>query len=416
MTDTTPARPRLTNAALGAALAAAVLTLAGTLYQTNQRDLTFVLAPTQTFGTAFGLAALPVLVYLVVLIGAGLLGRLRTWWQGLTAGAVGVLVGGVVGYAVQILAGGLPLDGTAWAAIFGEFLGLNFPFTVSGLVAAALLAPPVYRGLLGESRAAATRAAAPATPVSTSAAGSAFLRIPSEALLESLDEADADAANGQWEALVEAFEAHGWGTQAVPAAAHERDSMLVGDTALVLGEQVVLARPKGDERRAELAGVRETLHEAGAVIDELVAPAVFDPADVVIGEGVLYVGAGGATNAAGLRGLRRLVAPRGYRVVAVPVRSGARLSEALAVLPDGTLLAWAEGLEAAGALGRFVAVPEPRGAGAVALDERTIAVPASAPETAALIGRLGYETVAVDVSALERAGGSLPRLSLRSRD
>ncbi|NLT26410.1 MAG: hypothetical protein GXX90_07150 [Microbacteriaceae bacterium] len=427
MTDTAPTAPtastartaptaRPTNAILGSALAASVLTLAGTLYQTNQRDLTFVLPPTQTFGTAFGLAALPVLVYLLVLIGAGYLGWLRTWWQGLAAGAAGVLLGGVIGYAVQIVAGGLPLDGTAWAAIFGEFLGLNFPFTVSGLIAASLLAPAVHRGLAGEAPRATARTAPAATVVSTSAPGSAFLRIPSDALLESLDEADADAANAQWEALVEVFEQHGWGTQAVPAAPHEAESVLVGDLALVLGEQVVLARPKGDERRAELAGVRETLLEAGAVIDELEAPAVFDPADVVAGEGVLYVGAGATTNAAGIRGLRRLVAPRGYRVVAVPVRNRARLSEALSVLPDGTLLAWAEGLDAPGALGGFVAVPEPRGAAVVALDERTIAVPASAPETEALLGRLGYETVAVDVSALERAGGALPRLSLRSRD
>lgn len=417
MTDTAstaPARP--TNAIFGAALAASALTLVGTLYQTNQRDLTFTLPPTQTFGTAFGLAALPVLVYLIVLIAAGYLGWLRSWWQALVAGAVGVLLGGVVGYAVQIVAGGLPLDGTAWAAIFGEFLGLNFPFLVAGLVSAALLAPPVFRALSGESATASRAVAAPAGPVSTSAAGSAFLRIPSEAFLEPLDEAAADAANEQWEALVGVFEEHGWGTQAVPTAPHEAESVLVGDMALVIGEQVVLARPKSDDRRAELAAVRETLLEAGAVLDELEAPAVFDPADVVVGEGVCYVGVGAATNAAGIRGLRRIVASRGYRVVAVPVRGGARLSEVCSVLPDGTLVAWAEALDAPQLLPGHLAVAEPRGAALVALDERTIAVPTTAPGTAALVRGLGYEVVEVDVTAFEGIGGSLPRLSLRSRD
>lgn len=411
---TTPAS-RPTNAIFGAALAAAAVTLAGTLYQTNQRDLTFVLTPGQTFGTAFGLAALPVLVYLLVLVGFGYFGMLRTWWGGLVAGAVGVLLGGTIGYIVQILTNGLPLDGSAWGAIFSEFIGLNFPFTVAGLLAGALIAPPAFRALAGlESDAPARQSAAVAA--STSAPGSAFLRIPSDAFLENASDDSKDAANDQWEALVSTFEDHGWGTQAVPTAAHEADSVFVGDTALVLGEQVVLARPKGDARRAELAAVKETLIDAGAVLDELEAPAVLDPADVVAGDGVLFVGIGGATNASALRGLRRLVEPRGYRVVGVQVTQGIRLSEVLSVLPDGTLLAWPGAIETPSVLGRYLAVDEPRGAAVVALDERTIAISNSAGDTARMLGNLGYEVVPLDISEFERAGGSLPRLSLRSRD
>ena len=412
---TTPIRPaRSTNAIFGAALAATVVTLAGTLYRTNQRDLTFTLSPMDTFGSALGLAAIPVLVYLLVLIGCGYAGLLRRWWGGLAAGALGVLVGGVIGYIVQILAGGLALDGQAWGAIFGEFLGLNFPFTVSGLLAGALLAPPVFRGLSGIVEGLPQPYVGGTTSVSD--AGSAFFRIPSEALLETLDEADRDRANEEWEALVATFEAHGWGTQAIETAATERDSMLVGDTALVLGEQVVPARPKSDARRGELPAVRDTLVEAGAVVDELEAPAIFDPADVVEREGVLYVGLGGSTNEAAVRGLRKLTEHRGYRVVGVPVRAGLHLADLASVLPDGTMLLWSAGIEHPSQLGRFVEAPEQRGAAVVALDAHTLAVPASATATIDLLDALGYDTVPVEMPTLAAAGATLPRLALRSRD
>lgn len=414
MTEQTRTAPS-TNAIFGAALAAAVVTLAGTLYRTNQRDFTLTLPPTETFGTALGLAAIPVLVYLIVLIVAGYFGLLRRWWGGLAAGALGVLLGGIIGYIVQILAGGLTLDGQAWGFIFGEFLGLNFPFVVAGLLSGALLAPPVFRGLSGEIAGMPQRAAAVGT-TSVSDAGSAFFRIPSEALLETLEEADRDRANEEWESLVGVYEDHGWGTQAIETAATERESLFVGDTVLVLGEQVIPARPKGGARRGELPAVREALADAGAVIDELEAPAVFDPADVVEREGVLYVGLGGTTNEAAVRGLRKATEHRGYRVIGVPVRAGLHLADLASVLPDGTMLLWAAGIEQPTQLGRYVEAPEPRGAAVVALDAHTIAVPASAPKTIELLDSLGYDAIPVEMPTLEAAGATLPRLALRSRD
>lgn len=407
------------NAIFGAALAASAITLLGTLFATNQRDLTFVLAPWETFANAFGLAAPAVSVYLIVLIALGFLGVFRSWWTSALAGVLAVLVGGAVGYIIQIVSNGIELNAEAWSAIFGEFLGLNFPFTVMGIAAAALLCPPVYRSVSGEQLPGASAAryvAGPALPSSISDSGSAFVRIPSEAMLDGKDDQGRELANEQWEAMVASFEEHGWGTQAIPEASSEKRAVFVGDNALVLGEQVIFARPKDDDRRGELPTVRETLDSAGAVFDDLEAPAVFDPADVVEGQGVLYVGVGGNTNASALRGLRKVVADRGYRVVAVPVTGKFALSDAMAVLPDGTKLVWQAAIEHPEVLGEQLAVEEPRGAAIVVLDEQTIAVPASAPGTAKLLATLGYQTEVLDISAFEAAGGTLPRMSLRSRD
>ncbi|SJM71470.1 NG,NG-dimethylarginine dimethylaminohydrolase 1 [Gulosibacter sp. 10] len=391
------------------------MTLLGTLFFTAQRDLTFVRAPGETFSNAFSLAVPAVAVYLLVLFGLGFAGVLRRWWTAALAGLLAAFVGSTLGYALQVISNGLELSGETWGMIFGEFVGLNVQFSVAGVLAAALLCPPVYRRLTGEAEpGAAVRYVE--GPSSIDDSGSAFVRIPSTAMLEDMDEATRETANTQWEAMVAAFEEAEWGTQAVPEAEDERLAVFVGDTALVLGEQVIPARPKQDARRGEFGDVRETLAEAGAVFDELEAPAVFDPADVVEGIGVLYVGVGGATNASAVRGLRSAVRDRGYEVVAVPVAEGVRLSDAASVLPDGTKLVWEPGIRNPEVFGGRVATAEPSGAAVVALDEQTIAVPASAPKTRALLGELGYVTVELDISVFEEAGGSLPRLSLRSRD
>ena len=406
-----------THAALGAALAAATVTLAGTQLITNQRALTFVLSPFETFGRALGVAAMPVLFYLVLMFVAGALGWLRSWWQGALAGLVSVVVGGALGHVILIITNGAQLDGAAWGAVFAEFFGLSFPYAMTGILTAALLAPPVYRSLAWLQPGTQRLVGNVAAPVSTSAAGSAFVRIPSQAMLDAAANDDArEALNAQWEAMVAAFESHGWGTEAIAEAAHEQQSVFVGDAALVIGEQVVLARPKQDARRAELADVREVLVGAGAVLEELEAPAFFDPADVLVSDTTVYVGVGGATNASAVRQLRRLVTPRGYRVVSVPVVSGMHLSEVASVLPDGAVLVWPAAIALPETLGGFIPVPEARGAATVAFDEYTIGVSAAAPETAELIRGLGYDVVELEISEFEAAGGSLPRLSLRSRD
>lgn len=418
MTQQSTTKPSLAAVAL-AALAAAGVTLAATLFKTNERDLTFTVPVWDTFSNAFGIAVVPVLIYFVVLAVFGWFGWLRNWWRALIAGTVAVFVGGALGYLLQIVSNDVPLNGDAWAAIFTEFLGLNFPLLVAGMLSATFVAPAALRTLApvdGEPARYTAAAGGRETPASTQEAGSAFLRIPSDALLERLGD-DADDANEQWEALVTVFEEHDWGTQAVSGGDDDDErAVLLGDTALVLGEQVIMARPKDDAHRASLVAVRETLETAGAVFDELEAPAVFNPADVVEAPGVLYVGVGGTTNNSAVRGLRRLLRDRGYDVVGVPMIGPVPLSEAFSVLPDGTRIIWREALENPELLGACIIAPEPAGAAVLTLGPDTLAVAADAPNTAELLESLGYDVERVDISAFAAIGGSLPRLSLRSRD
>lgn len=388
---------------------AALLTLCATMFATNQRDITMVLPAVETFMRALGIAVLPCAIYGIVLFLIGSLWRLDAAWKATVAGLAGVLVGHVVGYIFQILANGAELNATAWQFILSEPLGLSFPFVISGIVIAALVLPRMVRHTAGE----ATNQQAEPAPIA--AVGSAFMRVPSDEFLASFDAEDRDRANDEWESVVELLEAHDWGTQAIAGAESEHDSIYLADTALVLGEQVIMARPgKADERRI-FGDVRRDLEAAGAVFDELEAPAEFDPADVVADRDALYIGVGARTNAAAVRGLRRILGARGYRVVAVPVAGDLRLSEVCSVLPDGTKLVWAEAVKVPSVLGEYVSVREARGAATVALDEQTIAISASAPATAAIVRELGYNVETVELSTLEQRGATLPRLLLLSR-
>lgn len=403
-----PRTPRLGQAVLVAAL----LTLCVTMVATNKRDITMVIPAWETFIRALNIALLPTVVYAAVLFLIGSLWRLDAVWKACLAALAGVLIGHTLGYIVQILANGVELNTAAWQLIATEPLGLSFPFVLTGVVIAGIVVP--WFAGAGESDA-SSKAQAGRQPAPIAAVGSAFMRVPSDEFLDAMDEDARERADEEWEAIVSLLEAHEWGTQAISGAEHEHDSLFVADTALVLGEQVIMALPdKSDERRI-YTDVRRELEGAGAYFDELEAPAQFNPADVVVGDGEVFVGMDAGTNAAAVRGLRKLLAPRGYRVIAVPVAGGMRLSEVMSVLPDGTKLVWAEAVMIPSVLGRYVAVPEPRGAATVALNSNTIAVSASAPETAQIINALGYHTKPVELDALESRGVSLTRLLLLSR-
>ncbi|MFD2674425.1 hypothetical protein [Gulosibacter bifidus] len=390
---------------------AALLTLCATMFATNERDITMVLPAWDTFMRAFGIALVPTVIYAAVMYLIGSLWRLDAAWKAAIAALAGALVGHGLGYIFQILSNGAELNETAWQLILTEPLGLSFPFVISAVVIAAIVVPLVLR----DRDETETDARSMRRPAPIAAVGSAFMRVPSDEFLSSLDDETQDRANEQWEAVVAMLEEHEWGTQAIGGAEQEHDSLYLADTALVLGEQVIMAQPaKSDERRL-FTEVRRDLEGAGAIFDELEAPAEFDPMDVVQADGALYVGVGARTNAAALRGLRRLVTARGYRVIAVPVAGGMRLAEAMSVLPDGTKLVWAEAVQTPSVLGGFIAVPEPRGAAAIALDAQTIAMSASATQTAELVRALGYRVELLELDALEAKGVTLPRMLLLSR-
>jgi dimethylargininase len=207
----------------------------------------------------------------------------------------------------------------------------------------------------------------------------------------------------------------GLGHQVVPVAPADDlpDGMFVEDTAVVVEDLAILTRPGAASRRPELETVRAALVELGVRVVALRAPATLDGGDVLqIGRTVL-VGLSSRTNGDGLAQLRSLVAPLGRTVVPVPVHGCLHLKTGATALPDGTVLVNPGVLDES----RFadagipvLPVPEPAGANVLLSGDRVL-LAASAPETAAMVGRR-YEVHPVDIGELEKLEAGLTCLSV----
>lgn len=186
------------------------------------------------------------------------------------------------------------------------------------------------------------------------------------------------------------------------------DSVFVEDTVLVLDAIAVLTRPGAVSRQGEVESMstalepfRERLH--------IQAPATLDGGDVLRLGRVLYVGASARSNADGVEQLRRLVAPSGYRVVAVPMDGCLHLKSAVSQVARDLLLinpAWVDASRFPGY--RFIAVDpsEPFAANAVWIGDRVM-YSASFPRTAQLLRDAGVDVRLVDMSETEKAEGGV---------
>ncbi len=204
-----------------------------------------------------------------------------------------------------------------------------------------------------------------------------------------------------------ALETLGCTIQRLPDEPELPDSVFVEDTAVVVDEVAVIARPGAESRRAETDSVAEALrhHRPLRAIEP---PGTLDGGDVLrIGRRV-YVGLSARTNADGATQLRDLLVPFGYAVHRVEARGCLHLKTAVtAVAGDLILLnpSWvdADVFEAP----RLEVHPdEPFAANTLRVGE-TVLCSAAAPRTLERLESHGLSTQAVDVSELEKGEAGL---------
>ena len=347
------------------------------------------------------------LVAFVLLLIGGLLGAFTRWYWALIAGFVSGIAGAILGSLLMASGGGI--SGALWAAIFATLGGVNLIIWVAVTVVAATLGGPLYRVILRRvgSRGGATRVALVRLPAANLADG----------LTTHIDRVriDAELADQQWDGYVAALVEAGWTPIEIAAADDLADSVFVEDTAVVLGGTAIITNPGAPSRRAEVDGTERKLREYGLRIERIQEPGTLEGGDVLKVGSTIYVGRGGRTNAEGIRQLRAIAAPLGYTVVAVPVSKALHLKSAVTALPDGTVIGHPSLVDNPSLFGRFLPVPEITGAQVVVLDDETVLISSSAPDTAALIEDLGYRVVRVDISEFEKLEGCVTCLSIRLR-
>ncbi|MCW3844180.1 arginine deiminase family protein [Micromonospora yasonensis] len=248
--------------------------------------------------------------------------------------------------------------------------------------------------------------------------GIALVRRPSgrlaDGLVTHIEHTDVDVAQArrQHEAYRAALVEAGWQVHEVDPAEHCPDSVFVEDTVVVCEGLAVITRPGAPQRRPEIPGTEKAVRETGLDIVRIEAPGTLDGGDVLQVGTTVYVGRGARTNDEGVAQLGDHLATRGRTVIPVPLRDVLHLKSAVTALPDGTLLALPQLLDAAALRQPVRPVDEEAGCHVVPLGDDLVLLAASAPRTAALVADLGFTPVVVDISEYEKLEGCVTCLSV----
>lgn len=224
---------------------------------------------------------------------------------------------------------------------------------------------------------------------------------------------DVGRAAAQHAAYESTLEQLGCVIERVAAAPEHPDSVFVEDTALVLDELGVVARPGADSRRGETHGVATALGRYRRLAC-LQAPATLDGGDVLSLGRRVFVGQSSRTNLAGARQLEQMVRPHGYEVRVVPVGRCLHLKSAVTAVGDETILInpqWADASLFGAARCIEVDPSEPHAANALRIGD-VVVMPQSAPRTAERLEAAGFRVSTVDVSELAKAEAGVTCCSL----
>jgi dimethylargininase len=249
----------------------------------------------------------------------------------------------------------------------------------------------------------------------------ALVRRPSPRLSEGIVDhiervpVDYELAVKQWEQYVALLRRYGWDTTEVARADDCPDSVFVEDTMIVYNHVAMISRPGALSRRPEIMEAERTIARLGYSIARILEPATLEGGDVLKIGDLMYVGRTQRTNADGIAQLRRTFEPLGVTVVEVPVTKVLHLKSAATALPNGAVIGYLPALDDASIFPQFICVPEPSGAHVVLLGGNRLLMAASAPKSAELLARLGYEPIVVDISEYEKLEGCVTCLSVRLR-
>lgn len=227
---------------------------------------------------------------------------------------------------------------------------------------------------------------------------------------------DFDRALAQHAAYVGALVAAGADVHVLPPQAALPDAVFVEDTAVIVDECAVLARPGIESRRPETASVAEALAGHRPIV-RITAPGTLEGGDILRVGRTLFAGRTPRTNAEGIGQLAAALAPHAYEVVPVTPTGCLHLKSAVTYIGDETVLVNPDWIDV-DLFNRWQCVPvdagEPYGANALLVGD-VVHVAASAPRTGRTLDALGFRRAVIDTSEFEKAEAALTCLSLLFR-
>jgi len=248
----------------------------------------------------------------------------------------------------------------------------------------------------------------------------ALVRRPAETLADGIvtfierQPLDLAVAKDQWQNYVAALQRCGWPTVIIDGDDSMPDCVFIEDTVVMFGDLAVITNPLRPSRNPETVAVQHVIEKLGfetATITE----GNLDGGDVLkIGMRV-YVGLSGTTTAPAIDQLTRVLAPRGYTVIAVPLTKALHLKSAVTALPDGTVIGYEPLVDDVTIFPEFLAVPEEQGSHVVILADDLLLMSSDAPRTAEMLIDRGYRLETVNISEYEKLEGCVTCLSVRVR-
>jgi N-dimethylarginine dimethylaminohydrolase len=190
---------------------------------------------------------------------------------------------------------------------------------------------------------------------------------------------------------------------------------------VVLERGAVLMRPSQLERRTEVAAVEAKLGELGIpILGRIEAPGLLDGADILLGEGIAYVGIpqgdGAFAHRSNAIGRAAFAEISGLRVIEVPVAArAARLSSVATLIDASTVVLGAHDVDHAAfdGLAKIVTpVGEELGAGMLVIDEKRVLATVRFRETPGLLKKAGITVDGLDLWEFGKLGFSPASLVL----
>ena len=191
------------------------------------------------------------------------------------------------------------------------------------------------------------------------------------------------------------------------------DSVFVEDTAIVLPEVAVIARPGAASRRGEVASVGAALGEFRS-LEFIEHPGTLDGGDVLVIGSRICVGESSRTNADAIRQLAAVTRPHGYKVKRLKVSGCLHLKSAVTRVAEDAVLLNPEWVDASAFAGmRIIKVhpDEPHGANALLIGTRVV-YPAVFRQTRERLEHAGVEVHTVEIAELQKAEGAVTCCSL----
>jgi dimethylargininase len=229
-----------------------------------------------------------------------------------------------------------------------------------------------------------------------------------------IDVAAAVAQHHAYEALLARL---GCTVQRIAPAPDMPDSVFVEDTAVVLDEIAIVARPGAASRRGEteaMAAALRPYRELRAVE----APATLDGGDVLRCGRRVFVGISARTTMDAVHQIEATLRPFGYTVEAVEVRGCLHLKSAVTAADDGLLVInpeWVDRRIFTGFECLLVDPEEPFAANVLCVGGAIVCAAAS-PRTAERLHARGFEVFPVDVSELAKAEAGVTCCSVLCED